>query len=130
MTHSSTRVPRPGDCIRVRGNSNGHNYKSGLIYRVVRVDSSDQTLVAVGPGGEEGNWIKWADIAYAAEIGWDWLQKALPTEAVELLSAFDGLTGLILREDVRSHILLRVPDLKEKILQAQIALESDGADAN
>lgn len=130
MTNTSTRVPRVGDRFRVRGNANSHNYQPGVLYRVVRVDTSDQTLVAVNPAGQEGNWIKWSDVTYAAEIGWEWLQKALPTEAVELLSAFDGMDSMTLREDVRTHILLRVPDLKEKILEAQVALETDEAESH
>lgn len=123
---SVIRTPLVGDRIRVVGNSHSNSYQPGVTYEVVRVDKNDSTLIAASPSGQEGGWISWTDIVYAAEIGWEWLQKVLPTEAIEILSAFDGLNGLILRHEVRSHILLRIPDLKNKILEAQVALENAG----
>jgi hypothetical protein len=59
------------------------------------------------------------------EISWDWLKGQLPGEVLELLSAFQGLESLRLKPEVRDHILLQLPNLKERILSSQVAIEEE-----
>lgn len=125
----STKQPKIGQRFCVIGNSSSHNYTIKGRYRVVRVDTSDQTLIGADASGNEGNWIKWSDIKYDRDIGWEWLQQKLPPDAVDLLMAFDGLPELTLNEDVRNHIVLQTPDLREKILDAQVAIEREEMDS-
>jgi hypothetical protein len=42
----------------------------------------------------------------------------LPTEALELLSAFEGLHWLTVKEEVRDRILAKIPNLHAEILAA------------
>jgi len=49
----------------------------------------------------------------------------LPTEALDLLSNFDGLENLRLNEDVRTQLLLGIPDLKNRILEVREKIEND-----
>lgn len=96
-----------------------HSYEPGRSYTVTTIDTDDQTLKARNSTGNEGNWINWCDCQKFAEIGWDWLKKVLPSEALDLLAAFDGLEHLSLREDLRNRLVLQIPGLHEKILIAQ-----------
>ncbi len=59
------------------------------------------------------------------EISWDWLKGQLPGEVLELLNAFQGLEALRLKPEVRDHILLQLPNLKERILASQVAIEEE-----
>ena len=43
-----------------------------------------------------------------------------------MLSAFEGLEGLRLKNEVRDHILMQLPNLRDRILSAQIAMEDQG----
>ncbi len=88
------------------------------------VDCGDNTLKARDAQGEEGNWIKWADCQKFSDIGWHWLKTVLPAEALDLLSAFDGLENLSLREDIRNRLVLQIPSLHDKILAVQSTLET------
>ena len=115
----SVAFPLPeGTRIRVIARFDRHNYLPNETYTVVRVDANDQTLVAKDDFGEEGHWIRWSDCAQHAEIGWEWLKTKLPAEALDLLSAFDGLESLSLREDIRNHLITKMPDLKNRVLGA------------
>lgn len=101
-----------------------HDYRRGESYEVVRIDPSDGTLKARDYHGDTGSWIRWADCEKCNDIGWDWLKGQLSAEALELLSAFDGLNTLTLRPDVRCALAGQVPALKDKVLDACLALES------
>ncbi len=102
-------------------------YELNKIYKVVRVDNSDDTLVGVDSEGKEGSWIKFDScIAAGPNVSWEWLKGQLPGEVLELLSAFEGLEGLRLKNEVRDHILMQLPNLKDRILSAQIAMEEQG----
>lgn len=127
--NTTIRQPKAGQRFQVQGSSRPHNYKPGTTYRVSRVDPNDQTLIGIGPDGEEGTWINWADVKLVNDISWEWLQQNLPAEAVDLLSAFDGLSLLSLSEDVRNHIVLQTPDLRQRILDAQVDLEREEMNA-
>lgn len=123
--HSSNTPFAVGVRIRAVANFGRHSYQAGKIYTVVDVDPNDNTLRARDSSGEEGNWIRWADCRAAEDIGWDWLKGALPAEALDLLSNFDGLDGLRLREEVRTALLLKIPNLKNAILEAQEQMQME-----
>ncbi len=115
---------RPQKKQRIRVTRASCGYELGKTYVVVRVDPIDSTLMAADEAGREGGWIKWEHCAVAgADISWDWLRGNIPVDALELLSAFDGLESLRLKTVVRDHILVKLPNLKERILEAQIELE-------
>lgn len=123
-SHRSENCPFPkGTRIRATANFGRHNYQPNETYTVARIDPNDQTLIAKDSSGEEGNWIRWADCSRHEDIGWDWLKTKLPAEALDLLSAFSGLEGLTLREEIRSHLILKIPDLKNRIFEALEAQE-------
>ena len=109
---------------RIRVNRSTRGYEAGKVYTIARVDSSDSTLIAVDASGREGAWIKWdACVPAGPDIAWNWLKTQLPGEILELLSAFNGLDSLRLKPEVRDHIVLQLPNLRERILEAQIALD-------
>jgi hypothetical protein len=114
--------PQPKQRIRIT--RSGRGYETGKVYTIVRVDNSDHTLVAVDSEGKEGSWIKWDHcVLGGGEINWSWLKGQLSADALELLSAFEGLESLRLRDEIRDHILLQLPGLKDRILHSQIQLE-------
>jgi hypothetical protein len=117
--------PKRNQRFRVTRPSRG--YELNKVYRVVRVDNNDDTLVGEDADGKEGSWIKF-DVCVPAgpNVSWEWLKGQLPGEVLELLSAFEGLDGLRLKSEVRDHILMQLPNLKERILSAQIAMEDQG----
>jgi hypothetical protein len=116
--------PQPKQRIKVTRPSCG--YEPGKTYTIIRVDDNDNTLIAADSAGREGSWIKWDHCVQAdGEIGWSWLKGQLPADALELLSAFDGLEALRLKDELRDHILLQLPGLKDRILHSQIQLEEE-----
>lgn len=114
-----------GDRIRPIAMFEHHNYRRGESYEVVEIDPNDSTLKARDEHGDIGHWIRWDDCEKSNNIGWDWLKGQLSAEALELLSAFDGLQSLTLRPEVRIALVSQLPRLKEKILDACVSLESE-----
>lgn len=109
---------------RIRVIRSGRGYDTGKIYVVTKIDTSDNTLMAVDSSGNEGSWVKWENCVHAGpNISWDWLKTQLPSEVLELLTAFNGLESLTLKPEVRDYILSQLPNLKDRILQAQISLD-------
>jgi hypothetical protein len=109
---------------RIRVIRSGRGYEPGKTYTVTKVDPSDNTLIAADSGGNEGSWLKWDQCILAGpNISWDWLKTQLPSEVLELLTAFNGLETLTLKPEVRDYILSQLPNLKDRILQAQVALD-------
>ena len=49
--------PQPKQRIKVI--RPGRGYERGKTYTIVRVDPSDNTLVAADSSGKEGSWVKW-----------------------------------------------------------------------
>lgn len=124
--NGSSSNPPPfavGMKIRPTRNFGRHSYQNGKTYTVVSVDSNDSTLRARDSSGDEGNWIRWSDCQIAEEIGWEWLKQMLPAEALDLLSNFDGLDHLRLNEEVRTQLILTIPDLKNRILEVREGME-------
>lgn len=113
-----------GSKIRAVSNFGRHSYQQSKTYTVTSVDSNDNTLRARDSSGEEGNWIRWNDCQIAEEIGWDWLKQMLPAEALDLLANFDGLDNLRLNEEVRTQLILRIPELKNRILEVREEMEN------
>ena len=100
-----------------------HNYEQGKTYLVVDIDKNDYTLRARDETGNVGTWIRWADCAIIQDIGWHWLKEQLPPDALALLSAFDGLERLKLRDDVIYALVSEVPSLRKGILASAAKLE-------
>ncbi|MBU1221252.1 hypothetical protein KKF34_12055 [Myxococcota bacterium] len=97
-------------------NSNGHSYIIGKAYIIAYVDE-DGTFKCKDPvTGQEGNWIKWEDVSLSAPMGWLWLKERLPPDAVSLLTLFDGVENLILKEEVKDIIIRDLPDLNHRLL--------------
>ena len=111
---------------RIKVNRPGRGYQPGKSYLVARIDNSDNTLIATDAEGNEGNWIKWDHCMPAGDdINWSWLKGQLSGESLELLSAFEGLETLRLRDEIRDRILLQLPNLKERILCCQVQIEEE-----
>lgn len=109
-------TPAPiGTRVQVLANSNSHHYRIGSIHRVHQVDS-DSTFKAIDDQGIEGDYLKWRD-CQAVGLGWDWIRGHLDTRSLELLSAFDGLQNLRLRESVESKVITSSPTLAETIFK-------------
>ena len=119
-----------GSRIRVVRNSNSHDYELNKVYVVTRVDT-DGTFKAKDPStGKEGNWLRWGDCEPASDIGWKFCKEVLPQEVIALLSAFDGIEQIELSRDVKDKILLGLPDLYERILDASASLELEKSAAS
>ena len=114
---------RIGDRICPIAMFDHHDYRRGESYTVVEIDPNDSTLKARDEHGQNGRWIRWCDCEKFNEIGWEWLKGQLSAEALELLTAFDGLQNLKLRPQVRMALVNHLPGLKDKVLDACVALE-------
>ena len=116
--------PKRGQKVRFKQSE--HGYEAGKIYTIAKVDTSDSTLTATCPDGSEGGWMSWSSCEFNFNaICWNWLKERLSGEALELLNAFEGLEQLTLKSEVRDKILCNLPNLKERILEAQIQLEEE-----
>ena len=129
MRHSrrKQRIPCPfkvGDRIRPIDMFECHDYRRGECYEVMEIDHRDGTLNARDEHGRTGAWIRWRDCEKDDSIGWEWLKGQLSSDTLELLAAFDGLQNLKLRPEVRIALVRQLPDLKEKLLNACVSLES------
>jgi len=114
---------KPGDRIRPIAMFERHGYLVGEVYTVTEIDANDSTLRARNAVGEDGRWIRWCDCARADGIGWEWLKGELPADALELLSAFEGVQELSLSADIRKALVTQASGLKNRILKACEALE-------
>lgn len=122
--NNNNRCPfKPGDRIQPVSMFEHHDYRQGESYTVAEIDTRDSTLRARGSSGALGSWIRWKDCRAVDGIGWDWLKGQLPAETLELLSAFDGLDRLRLRQDVSATLVTGIPSLKERILGCAEKLE-------
>lgn len=114
--------PAPvGTSIRIVSNHNHHHYRIGGVYRVHKVDG-DGTLKAVDSLGVEGDYLLWGD-CQPAGLGWNWLRQHLDARSLDLLSAFDGLDNLALRDEVEARVVAGIPDLAGRILELLPSLE-------
>jgi hypothetical protein len=101
-----------------------HDYRRGESYEVVNIDTNDSTLQARDEHGQLGRWIRWRDCEKFDDIGWEWLKGQLSADALEILSAFEGLNNLTLRPELRVALIQQVPGLKDKVLDACVAFET------
>jgi hypothetical protein len=106
-----------GDRIEPIAMFEHHDYVKGETYTVSDIDRGDLTLRARDASGAVKSWIRWQDCRKPDAIGWEWLKGRLSADALELLSAFQGLERLRLRQDVRLALITGVPSLKERILE-------------
>ena len=108
--------PAPiGTRIQIIANHNQHNYRIGSVQRVHQVDS-DGTLKAIDNLGIEGDFLSWKDCVPVG-LGWEWIREHLDAHSLDLLSAFDGLQNLRLRESVETKLIMSIPNLAETILR-------------
>ena len=114
---------KTGDRIRAIAMFEHHDYRRDESYEVVHIDTNDQTLQARDENGQVGHWIRWRDCEGADDLGWEWLKGQLPAEALELLSAFDGLGSLKLRADLRVALIQEIPSLKARVLDVCATLD-------
>jgi hypothetical protein len=116
--------PAPiGARIQVISNNSSHHYRIGCIYRVHQIDS-DGTFKAIDDQGIEGNYIRW-DESRPVGIGWDWLRDHLDSRSLDLLSAFNGLTNLRLRDGVETKIITSIPNLADAILNVMPVVDEE-----
>ncbi len=124
MRRSKTPCPfKVGDRFRPIAMFDHHDYRDGETYTVVNIDPNDSTLRGTNSAGTKGNWIRWSDCAQVSVVGWEWLKGHLPADALELLSAFDGLDRLRLRPEARIALVNRVPSLRNRILDCLAQIE-------
>jgi len=102
---------------------NHHHYRIGGIYRVHQVDG-DGTLKAIDDFGIEGDFLRWRDCRPVG-IGWEWIREHLDARSLDLLSAFDGLEHLRLRDEVETKVITSIPNLAEAILNLLPAVEEE-----
>ncbi len=108
--------PAPiGTRVQIVANSNCHHYRINSVHRVHQIDS-DGTFRAIDEFGIEGDFLLWAD-CIPVGLGWAWLREHLDARTLALLSAFDGLENLRLREDVETRVILADPTLADTILR-------------
>ncbi len=114
-----------GSRIRPNGGYDYHDYEQGRTYFVADTDPNDHTLRARDETGRVGSFIRWTDCTGIQDIGWHWLKDQLPADAVALLSAFDGLERLKLRDDVTTALVSEIPSLRQAILGCAAKLEAN-----
>jgi hypothetical protein len=102
---------------------NHHNYQVGRVYRVHQVDG-DGTLKAIDDFGIEGDFLRWKD-CQPVGIGWEWIREHLDARSLDLLSAFDGLDHLRLRDEVEAKVITVIPNLAGAILDLLPAVEEE-----
>jgi hypothetical protein len=107
-----------GGRIRIKPGAARTSYSQSVVYTVTTIDSSDSTLRARDSSGQEGNWARWRDCIAVDDIGWEWLKTTLSPDALDLLGAFDGLECLRLRDDLRAKLVLQIPNLRERVIEA------------
>ena len=94
---------------------------------------SDGTFKAIDEQGIEGDFLSWKDCEPVG-LGWEWIREHLDAHSLDLLSAFDGLQNLRLRESVETHVITSIPNLAETILrlipEVEAALEIRTTNAN
>jgi hypothetical protein len=116
--------PAPiGARIQIISNHSCHHYRIGGIYRVHQIDS-DGTFKAIDDQGVEGDYIRW-DESCPVGIGWDWLRDHLDSRSLDLLSAFNGLTNLRLRDGVETKIITSIPNLADAILNVMPVVDEE-----
>ena len=109
---------RAGTRVKILPGSGSDGYEVGKFYAIARVDTNDSTYRLRDAGGAVRGWISFSCVRAESTVGWEFLKKSLPAEALELLAAFKGLEALELDEQVVNHILGNLPDLQERILEA------------
>ena len=106
--------PAPiGTRIQVLSNSNHHHYRIGGTYRVQHVEP-DGNFKAIDDQGVEGDSLRWRDCRVIG-LGWEWLRAHLDARSLDLLSAFDGVENLRMRQCVESRLITGIPNLAEAI---------------
>lgn len=108
--------PKEGMKVKVVANSNGHDYILGATYSIYKIFIAEGTCCLANAMRRGSYWCPFSDLADANQIGWDWLRDNLPSEARDILGAFDGLECLMLKEEIANTLVSRIPDLRQRIL--------------
>ena len=111
---------KKGTKVRVVEAEPFNDYRVGQELIVEVVDESDNTFRGRDmTTGNMGGWINWSQVEeVGGAVSWDFLQRVLTPQTVQLLQAFDGLHRLRLRSEVADTILLELPDLEARIRDA------------
>lgn len=116
--------PAPiGTRIQVISNDSRHHYRIGGIYRVHQVDG-DGTFKAIDDLGIEGDYLRWEQCR-SVGIGWEWIREHLDSRSLDLLTAFDGLENLGLRDDVETKVITSIPNLADTILNLMPVVDEE-----
>ena len=108
--------PVKGMRVKVIANSTDHEYTVGQTYTIKRIAYSQGCCRLADSKGRTLNWCCFADLASNRQVGWDWLSANLPSETLKILSAFDGLDGLTLKEEIANALVSEITDLRQRIL--------------
>ena len=129
--HTTRHSIQPGDRVRVRAESSDHDYEPGKVYEVLHPLPNGNTCILADPHtGATGSPILYEELEHlgsAHTLGWDWLKTILPPHDVQLLSAFDGLERLTLRDEIKDRIVEQLPNLQQQLLE-QTASETGAED--
>lgn len=106
-----------GSRIRVLTNDFNHSYTVGGIYTVTHVDS-DGTFKAADANGRVGNWLRWSECCSAGISTWERVAADLPEPLVRFLACFDGIGEIAVKEKVIDAVLVKLPDLHDRIVAA------------
>lgn len=123
------REPRIGECVVVVRNGGRHDQQPGQLLTIYHVDSDDETVRAF-PGGAKvavDGWIPWADLE-PVRFGWDFIREHLPPDVSTALGACTGIEATGLNRDVKLAIIASLPDLKQRVEAAALAVEADGVE--
>ena len=126
---TETKEPHPlpiGTYVQITGNDSFHNYTTGGIYRVKHVDP-DGTFIGTDAHGVDGDFIRWDDCKPLG-LDWDWLRQQIDDRSLDLLTAFDGLHTLRIKEQCANHVILATPNLANAILDLLPNMETPGDD--
>ncbi len=116
--------PRINQRIRVVDDNTGR--LSETVYRIVQVNPTDQSLIAIDDSGPEGVSVPWEScVAATPQVSWDWIQSQVSREVWGVLSAFDGWDAVCLRPEVGEGVLLHIRGLRDRILEAQKAQKKE-----
>lgn len=121
------KTPRINQRIRVVDHKTGR--VSENVYRIVQVDPTDESIVAVDDSDPEGGVsVSWDDYVEATpEISWEWIRSQVTREVWGLLSAFESWDVVCLEAGIGACVLKRTADLRDRIVQAQRAQKDESS---
>jgi len=101
---------------RDAGNGFDEGFDAGTVATIKRIDTNDSTVV-VTKDGRDSRWIPFGEIeVFSDDLGWGLARKFLPEDAIDIFEqCFDGIESLILKKNVRDHLVAAQPDLIDRL---------------